>query len=129
MAARLRCVVLAAGWAACASVDAATWSYLARDELLCTRDETACVRGTLSFERNDRVLRLRGRVKSAPGPGLFTVWVTGESRGGFRRYAPMEIDIRGRPSEIVDFKMIPDHPDVYEWAIERVEFAEKEPAR
>jgi hypothetical protein len=35
----------------------------------------------------------------------------------------MEIEIRGRRSEIVDFKMIPDYPEVYDWALERIEFA------
>ena len=93
---------LAAGCLACAAAGAASWLYLARDERLCTQDQLACVRGTLTFERNYRVLRLRGRVEQAPGPGLFTVWVSGEGRGGARRYAPMEIEIRGRRSEIVN---------------------------
>jgi hypothetical protein len=121
-----RAVALAAALAIGAPAAAASWSYLARDERLCAPGETACVRGTLSFERNYRVLRLRGRVESAPGPGLFTITVRGVTRQGYGRYAPMEIRLRGKRSEIVDFKMIPDHPDVYEWAIERIEFTPNE---
>lgn len=97
-------------------------SYLARDELLCEPSQTTCLRATLTWEANERLLRLRGRVQSASGPGVLQIIVTGTTRQGYRRYAPMEIEIRGRPTEIVDFKMIPDHPDVYDWLIDRVAF-------
>ncbi len=107
---------------------AAPLRYLARDELLCEPSGVTCVRGTLTYEQNDRLLRLRGRVVSAPGPGVFQITLTGTTRLGYRRYAPMEIRIRGRPTEIVDFKMIPDHPDVYDWVIDRIEFNRTEPA-
>jgi hypothetical protein len=50
------------------------------------------------------------------------ITLTGTTRQGDRRYAPMEIAIRGKPTEILDFKMIPDHPDVYDWVIDRVAF-------
>jgi hypothetical protein len=96
--------------------------YLARNELLCEPSKATCVRATLSYEQNERLLRLRGRLVSAPGPGIMRITVTGTTRQGYRRYAPMEIPIRGQPTEIVNFKMIPDHPDVYDWIIDRVEF-------
>jgi hypothetical protein len=101
---------------------AAPLRYLARNELLCEPSKITCVRGTLTYEQNDRLLRLRGRVVSAPGPGVFQITLSGATRQGFRRYAPMEIKIRGRPTEIVDYKMIPDYPDVYDWVIDRIEF-------
>jgi hypothetical protein len=47
---------------------------------------------------------------------------TGATRLGFVRYAPMEIAVRGHASEIVNFRMVPDDPDVYDWQIERIEF-------
>ncbi len=96
--------------------------YLARDELLCDFEAETCLRGSLTYETNSRLLRLRARVESAPGPGMLRITLTGTTRQGFRRYAPMEIELRGRYSEIVDFKMIPDHPDVYDWTIDRIEF-------
>ncbi len=34
----------------------------------------------------------------------------------------MEIPLRGRTTEIVDFRMIPDHPDVANWTIDRIVF-------
>jgi hypothetical protein len=98
--------------------------YLARDELLCEPSKVTCMRATLCYEVNDRLLRLRGRLLSASGPGLIRITLTGTTRQGYRRYAPMEIAVRGRPTEIVDFKMIPDHPDVYDWVIDRMEFVE-----
>jgi hypothetical protein len=106
---------------------AARFTDLLDDEQLCTRDEAVCLRGTLRWEHNPRLLTLRGRLESAPGPGLLTIWLTGTTRLGHRHYAPMEIRLRGNRSEIIDFKMIPDHPDVYEWTIDRVEFAADDP--
>jgi hypothetical protein len=102
---------------------AAPYRYLARDENLCDAAETVCLAATLSYERNDRVLWLRGRVRFGPGPGLLTITLKGSTRLGYVRYAPMEIELRGRPTEIVDFKMIPDYPDVYNWEIDRIGFA------
>jgi hypothetical protein len=102
---------------------AASFRYLARDELLCEPAKTTCIRATLTYEKNDRLLRLRGRVDSTTGPGRVQITLTGTTRQGYRRYAPMEFLIRGRASEIVDFKMIPDHPDVEDWVIFGVAFA------
>lgn len=101
---------------------AATLLYLARDELLCDPAETTCIRATLTYEKNDRLLQLRGRVVNATGAGMVTISLTGTTRQGFRRHSPMEIQIRGKETEIVDFKMIPDYPDVYDWAIDAVAF-------
>lgn len=108
--------------AVAASALAGPLRYLARDELLCEPSQATCIRGTLTYEQNSRLLRLRGRVSSAAGPGIFQITLTGTTRQGYRRYAPMEVRIRGRPTEIVDYKMIPDHPDVYDWVIDRIEF-------
>lgn len=97
--------------------------YVERGGLLCDTAETVCLRGTLTYQPNERLLRLRGRVQFAPGPGELRILMTGENRRGDRRYAPMEITLRGKYSEIVDFKMIPDHPDVDAWQIDRISFA------
>ena len=96
--------------------------YLARDELLCEPSRATCVRATLTYESNERLLRMRGRVMSATGPGLLQITLTGTDQHGDHRYAPMEIAIRGRPTEILDFKMIPDYPDVYDWIIYQIAF-------
>ncbi len=96
--------------------------YLAREERLCDAADTICVDGTLRYDVNRRLLRLRGRIAFAPGPGRLEIWLRGSNRLGHVRYAPMEIEVRGRASEIIDFRMIPDYPDVANWQIERIEF-------
>ena len=101
--------------------------YLARNELLCEPSKETCVRGTLTYEQNDHLLRLRGRVVTATGPGVFQITLSGATRQSFRHYTPMEISIRGRPTEIVDYKMIPDQPDVHDWVIDRIEFMSEQP--
>ena len=96
--------------------------YVERGGLICDADQTVCLRGSLVYQPNPRLLRLRARVQFAPGPGELRILMTGTNRRGDRRYAPMEITLRGKYSEIVDFKMIPDHPDVNAWEIDRVSF-------
>lgn len=91
--------------------------YLLRNEMFCSGTEDICIRGTLSYEINPRLLRLRGRVQSASGPGLLRIRLIGMNRLGYRRTAEMEVSMRGNHSEIVDYKMIPDHPDVADWEI------------
>lgn len=108
---------------------ASRYHYLARDEQLCDASATACLMATLTYDHNPRLLWLRGRVQSAPGPGMLRITLKGSTRQGFVRYAPMEVDLRGRRTEIVDFRMIPDHPDVSDWAIDRVEFEPGKKAR
>ncbi|MCC7258008.1 MAG: hypothetical protein IT486_06520 [Gammaproteobacteria bacterium] len=96
--------------------------YLAADETLCSSPPVACIEGTLSYEGNERLLWLTGRVDTVPGPGLFIVTLRGSNRLGHVRHAPMEIALRGHRGEIVDFRMIPDYPDVANWRIDRIEF-------
>lgn len=96
--------------------------YLSVDKPICDSKRIVCVAGTLGYDVNDRLLWLRGRVQFATVPGLLQITVKGSNRLGHVRYAPMEIKLRGRASEIIDFKMIPDEPDVYNWAIDHIIF-------
>lgn len=120
-----------AGLACLALVAAAAYGaplrYLARDELLCAPARATCIRGSLTWQQNDRLLRLFGRVEVAGGRGTFLVTVTGTTRQGDRRYAPMEVELRGRPTEIVDFKMIPDYPEVTDWEVFSIAFTPAPP--
>lgn len=99
---------------------AARTLYLAENELICDGGRTLCVDGTLGYDVNDRLLWLRGRVQSTTVPGVLRITVKGTNRLGHVRYAPMEIELRGHASEIVDFAMIPDYPDVANWSIDHI---------
>lgn len=96
--------------------------YLFHDERICDVDEVFCFRGTLSYHSNPRLVHLRARVQTAPGPGLLRIWLAGANLLGHRRTAPFEVRVRGHYSEIINHKMIPDYPDTQSWAVERVEF-------
>jgi hypothetical protein len=50
------------------------------------------------------------------------IMVRGTTRLGYVRYAPLEIELEGTWSEIVDFQMIPDNPDVYNWQIDSIQY-------
>ena len=93
-----------------------------RNATLCDRDDLVCVRGTLTYESNPRLFELRSRVVRASGPGLLRFRVVGQNNLGHVRRATIEVEIRGRPSEIVNTRMIPDWPDVSEWELEAISF-------
>lgn len=95
---------------------------LAENELICDGERIVCVDGTLDYDVNERLLWLRGRVQFTTVPGVLRITVRGTNRLGHVRFAPMEIELRGRASDIVDFRMIPDHPDVANWSIDRIDF-------
>lgn len=90
---------------------------------LCDSENQVCLRGTLSYRSNPRLLEFRGRVLRATGPGLLRIRVIGETRDGFTRRTTLEIPIRGHYSEIVNDKLITDHPDVDEWELEVIFFS------
>ncbi len=102
--------------------------YLFHEERVCDADQVFCLRGTLTYHSNPRLLRLRARVQKAPGPGLLRISLSGTNELGHRRFAPFEVHVRGRNSEIIDHKMIPDYPDVDSWVVDRVQFI-ADPAR
>ena len=105
-----------------ATAIAGPWDYLFQGKRVCDADRVFCLRGTLSYHSNPHLLRLRARVQTAPGPGLLQIRLSGTNQLGHRRLAFFEVRIRGRNSEIINHKMIPDYPDVQGWVVERVEF-------
>ena len=120
---RLAQILLCISWSLAMTAAAASQlTYLSRNTLICDEPRDFCLRGSLSYNPNPRLLRLNGRVQKAPGPGLLRITLTGTNRLGHRRFAPMELRLRGTYSEIVDHKMIPDYPDIYAWSVDRVEY-------
>lgn len=96
--------------------------YLFRDKRICVEDDAFCFRGSLSYRFNPRLLRLHARVQKAPGPGMLRITVVGTNELGHPGRAPIEVRVRGKHSEIIDHKLIPDYPDVHNWEVERIVF-------
>jgi hypothetical protein len=51
----------------------------------------------------------------------------GHNANGHTRRTTLEVRIRGHYSEIVDSKLITDHPDVYSWRLESISFEADSP--
>lgn len=96
--------------------------YLKKNEGFCDLADTTCLRGTISYRVNERLLELNARVERAVGPGTLRIGLTGENRQGHRRLTSIETKLDGRASEIVSVRMIPDAPDVYSWKIDSIIF-------
>lgn len=109
------------------AVHAGPREYLFQSQYVCDEREILCFRGTMSFDLNPRVVELRARVRTAPGPGLLRIRLAGTNELGHRRISPFEVRVRGTHSEIINHRMIPDHPDVTSWNVELVEFIAEEP--
>ena len=88
----------------------------------CDNERQVCLRGSLTYYVNPRLLTLRSRVEKAPGPGLLSFQLIGENADGYRRITILEVRIRGRYSEIVNRKLITDHPDVDAWQLVSISF-------
>ena len=53
-----------------------------------------CLRGTLSYYANPRLVELRARVRKAEGPGLLKFQLVGENSNGHTRLTTLEVRIR-----------------------------------
>ena len=93
-----------------------------RGAMLCDDRDQVCIRGSITYRSNPRLLELRGRVERASGSGWVRIRVVGKNRDGFTRRTLMEFEIRGHYSEIVDQRLITDHPDVDAWMLESISF-------
>lgn len=115
-------VFMAASVLAASNTSAGPRYYLIKNELFCDDDKLLCIRGSLRYEVNPRLFRLWGRVQTSPGRGLLRIRLNGTTRLEHVRTTMMEIQLRGTYSEVVDYKMIPDHPDVENWEVFEIEF-------
>ena len=97
-------------------------TIIGRNVLFCDDEERVCLRGTLSYHVNPRLLELRSRVQRAAGPGLIKIRLVGENADGHTRRTTIEVKIRGDYSEIVNARLITDHPDVYSWKFDSIGF-------
>ncbi len=101
---------------------ASTFYFLARDDRICAADGPVCIRATISYDTNSRVLHLRGRVDRTAEPGWLRLTFVGVSERNQRGSTTMEFPIRGRWSEVLDRKLIPDHPQIADWRLETMSF-------
>lgn len=106
---------------------AAAPDFLVNNGDICDPDRVMCIRGTLVYLPDSRILKLTGRVRGSPGPGWVRILFRGSWQGHLAS-SVMEIPIRGTNSEIVDFKYIPDNPAVRYWRILTVSFEPDEAA-
>lgn len=89
---------------------------------LCDSERQVCLHGSLTYYPDPRMLELRSRVENATGPGLLRIQLVGENTDGYKRLTTIEVRIRGNYSEIVNSKLITDHPDVYSWRLASIAF-------
>jgi hypothetical protein len=120
-------MTLLAGLVLAGPAAAAPSDFLVRNEDICSSDRTMCIRGTLVYRPDSRIMELYGRVTGTPGPGWVRILFQGNWRGNLAS-SVMEFPIRGAYSEIVDFRYIPDNPAVRYWRILDVRFEPDEAA-
>ena len=97
-------------------------TIIGKNELFCDDGNSVCLRGTLTYRSNPRMLDLRSRVQRATGPGVLKIRLVGENADGHIRRTTIEVEIRGNYSEIVNTRLITDHPDVYSWKLDSIGF-------
>jgi hypothetical protein len=99
-----------------------TETIIGKNALFCDDQDRVCLRGTLTYRANPRMLELHSRVQRTVGPGLLKIRLVGENADGHTRRTTIEVRIRGEYSEIVDTRLITDHPDVYSWELDSIAF-------
>ena len=92
--------------------------FLVRGEKLCDATGVMCLRASITWEPNARLLELYGRVIASVEPGTLVLVFRGHQRDGTVRYTEMSIPLNGRYSEIARDKIIPDWPEIDDWSFD-----------
>lgn len=90
---------------------------LLRQGRLCDEEQRFCLRGTIRYYPNSRLIEINGRVARAPGPGWVSILFRGSDRNNQPSTAVMEFPVRGDATEIIDRRFITDYPQVNQWRI------------
>lgn len=91
--------------------------YIRKNEIFCDSSGVLCLRGSLTYRPNSRIVSLNARVQKPTGPGTLLIILTGSNRQEMLRRTEIRLTIRGTYSEIINHQMRPDAPDVSEWQI------------
>jgi len=92
--------------------------FLVRGDKLCDDTGVLCLHASITWEPNARLLELYGRVTATVEPGTFVIVFRGHQRDGTVRYTEMSIPLNGHYSEIARDKIIPDWPEIDDWAVD-----------
>jgi len=106
------------------SAIAADRLYLKKNEVFCDTSKKLCLYGSITYRVNARIVSLNARVQKQTGPGDIYMILSGRNRQYDLRRTEIRIRIRGTHSEIIDYKMRPDAPDVSEWNLSLFEFVQ-----
>jgi hypothetical protein len=110
---------------AATSIFAGERLYMKKNETFCDSSGVLCLRGSLTYQTNSRIVSLNARVQKQTGPGVIHITLAGTNRHDMLRRTEIIIIIRGTHSEIIDHQMVPGAPDVYEWEISSFLFEAK----
>jgi hypothetical protein len=113
-------LLLFPAWAAASA--APGLRFLVRSETLCDADRVLCLEASVTWEPNERLIQLYGTVQATARPGDFVLVFRGHMRDGVVRYTEMRVPLDGKYSEIARRKMIPDWPEIDDWAFDHARF-------
>ena len=113
-------LLLFPAWAAASA--APGLRFLVRSETVCDADRILCLEASVTWEPNERLIQLYGRVEATARPGDFVLVFKGHARHGVVRYTEMRVTLDGKYSEIAREKMIPDWPEIEDWAFDHARF-------
>ena len=96
--------------------------YIKKNETFCDSSGKLCLHGSFTYRVNSRIVSLNARVQKQTGPGEIRITLSGTNRQDMLRLTEISISIRGTYSEIIDYQMRPDAPDVAEWHLSSFRF-------
>lgn len=80
------------------------------------------MRGSIRFERNQKVIEVSTRVAQAPGEGRITLVFLGDNPLGERVRHTVSDDINGNMGDIVSIKFGPPYSNQTDWWLDDILF-------
>ena len=97
-------------------------TYLLHDELLCNDSGQVCLRGWLVHDPHRNEIALDARLQRTASPGTIIISLDGVTPGGQPVTTAVSVEVRGRYSEIIHARFIPQWPYETRWAVRALQF-------
>ena len=92
------------------------------DSSVCDFHDLVCANVRITFDINEKVMEIHGRVYRAHGKGVLTFYLNGITPINEQISHPVTIEVKGHYNEIIRAKFQPPLSNQTEWSLQEVVF-------
>ncbi len=95
---------------------------IVRGRAICDQTETACIDGVITWYKNDKTIKIEGRLRRAVTPGKLHFLFSGHLSTGEQVFHTQQVELRGKRGEIIDERFKPPFSNQTIWALHQLRY-------